>query len=321
MAAPSWVSKGADFSNTSATPSFAVPAGTAANLVVIVSFFANVNTTTVTVVPSGFTVVPGSPVIGGSNVLFKYWKRLTGADVGTYDFTLSSSQFVEGAAELYDNVYMSGSPFDAGPGSAFDDVNGLSTPAISTTTLGSDRANIHTATAWSGGVWTPNAGYTKRLQPPVGLVTASDKIQAVAGPTGSVVATVTVSDKRIAHLIALIGTTVDGPVSSGGGFAVANLNSKINLLNAATGTGAGSMAVLDKVYSTFSVFKRITGIFSALVVSIEGSLDGTNWFQIGTDSTVNAGVTSIVDKPVLYIRANCTTFTGGTNVSVDVIVL
>jgi len=68
------------------------------------------------------------------------------------------------------------------------------------------------------------------------------------------------------------------------------------------------------------MFKTIAGVFSALVVALEGSIDGTNWFVLGTDSTTAAGVTIVTDKPVLYLRGNVTTFTGGTSVSADVIV-
>jgi hypothetical protein len=90
------------------------------------------------------------------------------------------------------------------------------------------------------------------------------------------------------------------------------------ILNAATATGAGPGMDLYGSASIFTFYKRITGVFTGLVVNYEGSLDGTNWFQIGTDNTTSAGVTFVVDKPVKHIRANVTTFTGGTNVSVDV---
>lgn len=72
-------------------------------------------------------------------------------------------------------------------------------------------------------------------------------------------------------------------------------------------------------YSAFTFYKRVVGVFTALVVNYEGSLDGVNWFQIGTDNTVANGATFVVDRPVIYIRANIGTFTGGTNVSVDVL--
>ena len=211
MSVPTWEGKGSDFSNTSATPAFIVPDGTASGKVVIVSMFINVAATLVTGVPTGFIEIEGSPVTGGSNKLVKYWKRLTGVDAGTYDFELDSAQFIEGAAELYDNCVASGNPFEPDPGVAFDNTNGTVTPEVSTDTSGPDRLLIHTATNWSGGTWTSPSGYTKRLQPPVGLVTTSDKSQLSEGSTGAVTASSTNSDKRTAHLIALIGTTVETP--------------------------------------------------------------------------------------------------------------
>jgi hypothetical protein len=103
---------------------------------------------------------------------------------------------------------------------------------------------------------------------------------------------------------------------------MAFLNQKFNLLTAKTSTGVDASRVyaLDRVCRSFTMFKTIVGVFSALVVALEGSIDGTNWFTLGTDSTTAAGVTHVIDKPVLFIRANVTTFTGGTSVSADIIV-
>lgn len=101
------------------------------------------------------------------------------------------------------------------------------------------------------------------------------------------------------------------------------LSSK-NLLNAVTGTGASSAFVLDKAYRSFAFNKRVggTGAFSALVVNYEGSIDGTNWYQIGTDNTLTGAPTFVVDKPCLYVRANVATATVGSGVptiTVDVV--
>ena len=213
MGAPVWESKGADFSNSSATPSFAVPAGTAAGKLVIVSFFINVAATVVTDIPLNFALMAGTPVIGASNKLVKYWKRLTGEDTDPYVFTLDSSQYVEGASELYNDVVASGDPIDPNPGFAFSDVNGTVTPEVSTDTEGPDRLIVHTATNWSGGTWTPPTDYTKRLQPPVGLITTADKSQLSEGSTGPITASATGNDKRTAHIAAIIGTTVEDPPS------------------------------------------------------------------------------------------------------------
>lgn len=94
------------------------------------------------------------------------------------------------------------------------------------------------------------------------------------------------------------------------------------LMNAAgtsnlfTGIAAGVAYDLRQIYKTFAFMKLINGVFSALSVTFEGSLDGINWYTLGTDATTSAGVTFVVDKPCRYVRANVTGFTGGTNTSV-----
>lgn len=91
------------------------------------------------------------------------------------------------------------------------------------------------------------------------------------------------------------------------------------LLNAVTGTGAGLAYNLYDVYRSFTFYKQVSGGFAALVVNYEGSLDGTNWFQIGTDNSTTAGATFVTDKPCTFVRANVATFTGGTSVTVDMV--
>jgi hypothetical protein len=49
--------------------------------------------------------------------------------------------------------------------------------------------------------------------------------------------------------------------------------------------------------------------FTAVTVNLEGSLDGTHWFQL--DQTTNAAgeARSVANKPVRYVRANIVTST------------
>lgn len=103
---------------------------------------------------------------------------------------------------------------------------------------------------------------------------------------------------------------------------MAFLNQKFSLLSLKTATGIDTNRIiaLDRVCRSFTMYKTVNGVFSALAVALEGSIDGTNWFTLGTDNTVVAGPTHVVDKPCLFIRANVTTFTGGTNVSADCVV-
>lgn len=84
-----------------------------------------------------------------------------------------------------------------------------------------------------------------------------------------------------------------------------------------TSAVAGAAYDLRQMCKTFTFMKTTVqgGGFSALSVTFEGSLDGTNWYTLATDATTANGVTFVVDKPARYVRANVTTFTGGTSVS------
>lgn len=89
------------------------------------------------------------------------------------------------------------------------------------------------------------------------------------------------------------------------------------LLNAVTGTGAGTAFDLVRPHRNFTFEKIANGPFSVLVVNYEGSVNGLTWFQIGTDNTLVSAPTFVVDKICRYVRASVATFTGGTNVSVN----
>lgn len=63
------------------------------------------------------------------------------------------------------------------------------------------------------------------------------------------------------------------------------------------------------------------GVYSALNVVLEGSLDGTNWFTLDTSTTVGGETRHVVDKPVIFIRArkvSSTTSSGTPLVTVSI---
>lgn len=93
---------------------------------------------------------------------------------------------------------------------------------------------------------------------------------------------------------------------------------KATLQNAATGTGLGTVFSFDRLYRNFTFNKRVTGVFTTLVINYEGSIDGVNWYPLASDNTLTAAPTFVVDKPSLHVRANITTFASGTSVTVDV---
>ncbi|MGC2234262.1 MAG: hypothetical protein WBA09_22365 [Candidatus Acidiferrum sp.] len=53
---------------------------------------------------------------------------------------------------------------------------------------------------------------------------------------------------------------------------------------------------------------------------MQGSLDGTNWFNLGTALTAS-GLQTISLTPVAFIRANLTSFTGGTSPTATVLLI
>jgi len=210
MAAPTFGASGTYLDGDAATANVPVPSGVASGSVILVAMFLD-GTVSVTAAPSGFTQAENSPIVHvapGAHRFALYWKRATGSDTGTYDFTLSGSTYREVQAHRYESVVSSGTPFDsptdwADPG----DVNDTVSPPVDITTAGADRLLIHAATNWAGGTWTAPTGFTKRMQGAFGVVTLADKTQASAGPSGSITATCTGNDKRTAWLGGLIGTT------------------------------------------------------------------------------------------------------------------
>lgn len=94
--------------------------------------------------------------------------------------------------------------------------------------------------------------------------------------------------------------------------------SAITFLNAVTSTGASSIKQLPFLVTTHTVQATITGAPTAVTVDLEGSLDGTTFFALGThpftgdELTATAAMFHVVDKPVSYVRLNLTVLTAGT---------
>jgi hypothetical protein len=209
VAAPAFGSIGTNLFGTASTFNVAVPASVASGDIIIVSIFISSATTTVTGLPTGFAHVQGSPQTASGTLLgmATMWKRATGADSGTYNFTLSASDYRAGAAIRYTGCVAAGNPWDAPTGVAVDAANGTVTPSVNVDTAGPDRMLVFFGANWSGGAWTPPTGFTERLDINDRVNTVADKVQAVQGNSGGVTATCVGNDKRIALLGALIGTT------------------------------------------------------------------------------------------------------------------
>jgi len=86
-----------------------------------------------------------------------------------------------------------------------------------------------------------------------------------------------------------------------------------------TTTGAEGSCQLEEIKEdhTLQVSWSVTSTraISALSVDLEGSLDGSSWFQLGqiaasgTEITNKAAIEHYTGKPVAYVRANVTAIT------------
>lgn len=232
MASPFWASSGVVLSGSGANASFAAPAGVQANSIVVVDFFlGDINSDQHVVPPdSSWFLAENMPQAAANQYHYVYWHRASGVEAGPYLFTWDpGSHFREGQAHRYEGAVTGGNPWDAGAQSATTGSSNVSvSPAVSITTLGDERLLVHAATCWAGGTWTPQAGYTKRQQGPIGLATVSDKAQALAGTSGVVQATSTLSNTQTAWLGAL------KPAGALAVFSVAGAVTATNLLASLT---------------------------------------------------------------------------------------
>lgn len=213
MVAPAFGAIGTQLQTSTAAPNVAVPSGVAADHIIVVEFFID-STATVTGLPSGFAlkdspiaVPPGS----GAHSQVIAWKRATGADAGTYNFTLSGSTYVNAAATRVTGCITTGDPWDD-TDAAFDNTLGTATPSVSVTTTGPDRLLYWGSTNWAGGLWTPPSGFTERRDSGDRVCTSADLVQASAGSSGAISGSNATSDRRTAWLGAL------KPVGAGAAF-------------------------------------------------------------------------------------------------------
>lgn len=200
MASPAFGSAGTYLSGASSTTAaFAVPASVAANDVIIVTYYSEDTTGTVTA-PGGFAVKTDT-IVTGNHRLVIAWKRASGADTGTYSFTTTNAAWREGGAVRYTGVVTSGDPFDVT--STNQATSGTTTPAVSVTTTVADTLLVWAMSNFNGGTASAPSGYTLRLSGAGGDAAQATLAQASIGGSGSITATAPANAGQTAFLGAL----------------------------------------------------------------------------------------------------------------------
>lgn len=106
--------------------------------------------------PSGFTQL--AQVVSGSQKLKVFWKRLTGADTGTYAFTWTGSQWNLGHCVLLTGAIASGDPI----GAAFNTATATSTAIpVTTVTVAFQPGLAHFVANENSGTQTAPASFTE----------------------------------------------------------------------------------------------------------------------------------------------------------------
>jgi hypothetical protein len=81
--------------------------------------------------------------------------------------------------------------------------------------------------------------------------------------------------------------------------------------------GSTDAVNLDGVHRTFAFQTVITGTPTSFTLTYEGSLNGTNWYTLGTTTSTAGEGTFVVDKPAQFVRATLSALTGGTSPTIS----
>jgi len=98
----------------------------------------------------------------------------------------------------------------------------------------------------------------------------------------------------------------------------------VTALNAVTTATASNPITMVPIRRCCGVQVVHTGSPSTVTLTLEGSLDGVNWFTLATWSSGSLSSGAIVwaaDKPVSQVRANLGTLSGGTSPTVTALLV
>jgi hypothetical protein len=84
------------------------------------------------------------------------------------------------------------------------------------------------------------------------------------------------------------------------------------LLNAVAVPTVGATLDMTYLLSKHTWEIVVTGGPANETTNLEGSINGTTWYILDTSNTVTAEMRHVVNKPVRYVRGNCTVLPSGT---------
>lgn len=164
-----------------------VPTGAAADVVVVAFLETWTGAVLSLAPPTGFTQKGNGGTDGctfssgdGQTRNYVFWKRMTGTDTGTYDFSWSNSKYATLQCMAFSGVVTSGDPFDAVAIPAVGTFGSIT--SMSLTLTDGNGAQVFTVYNDAGGSHTPPTGFTETAE----VDCASQAYMLNGGATGSV---------------------------------------------------------------------------------------------------------------------------------------
>lgn len=82
----------------------------------------------------------------------------------------------------------------------------------------------------------------------------------------------------------------------------------VTSLSGVAATGAGSVFTLN-TSRNFTWTVVYTGTPTSITIALQGSLDGTTYFDLGSSTSTANSMNHVVDKPVKFVRCNISVYT------------
>jgi hypothetical protein len=127
--------------------------------------------------------------------------------------------------------------------------------------------------------------------------------------------TAAVQEKKL-HFDVLAGHNHDGVNSAlllGSSVGTTAMQS----LSSVTVTGPGTSFNLTNARANLGLQVACTGSPTTVLINLEGSLEGTHWFTLAHSSNISGEIVFASNVPVIWLRANLTTLTGGSSPTVS----
>jgi hypothetical protein len=189
MVAPSLRAVGPATVGATLTPTFTAPAGAVPTDVIMCLWFQGDARTSIGAFPAGFVNCPdlrqnnGVLLADPGHSLMGYYGRFQDVGPGPYQFTVNSGTggvpFIEGYAVAVKDCILTGSPFGPCDGNTSGAAATQVAPLVSVASLIADSYAFYAATNWSGGAWTPAAGFAEVLESPNRILTFGEATLAV----------------------------------------------------------------------------------------------------------------------------------------------